>query len=90
MSAGTTNQRVVMKFRNLAVTIAAAGALGACGADAELEPADGTGTPVPAQTPIGGEDVERRADGGVVDPGEVPDADRDGVPNAQDTSLIEP
>jgi hypothetical protein len=79
-----------MKFRNIAVMFAAAGALGACGGGAELEPADGTGTPIPAQTPIGGEDVEPRAHGGVVDPGEVPDADHDGVPNAQDTSIIQP
>lgn len=60
----------------------------ACGGE-ELEPADGTGTPIPAQTPIGGEDVEPPA-GGVVDPGEVPDTDHDGVPNAQDTSLVQP
>lgn len=80
---------MVMMFRNIAVVIAAAGALTACG-DAEVEPADGTGTPIPAQTPIGGEDVEPRAHGGVVDPGEVPDADHDGIPNAQDTSLVQP
>ena len=79
-----------MKIRNVAITIAAAGVLGACRGGAELEPADGTGTPIPAQTPIGGEDVEPRFDRGVVDPGEVPDTDHDGVPNAQDTSLVQP
>lgn len=78
-----------MKLRNVAVAIAAAGAPGACG-DAELEPADGTGTPIPAQTPIGGEEVEPPVARGVVDPGEVPDADHDGVPNAQDPSLVHP
>lgn len=79
-----------MRRGKITLLVAVAAALGACGGGAELEPADGTGTPIPAQTPIGGEDVEPRVDRGVVDPGEVPDADHDGVPNAQDTSLIQP
>ncbi len=83
------SQRGRMTFRNIAVVIAAAGALCACGG-AELEPADGTGTPIPPQMPAGREDGEPRLERGVVNPGEVPDADHDGVPNAQDTSLVQP
>lgn len=76
-----------MRSRRIAMVWAAAAALAACGGETDPERAEVPETPLPAQTPIGGDDVEP-GDGAVVDPGEVPDADHDGVPNAQDTSLV--
>lgn len=78
-----------MRSRPTALVVMMAGILAACGGGAEREPVDAAETPLPAQTPIGAEDAERPI-GGVVDPGEVPDADRDGLPNAQDTSFLQP
>lgn len=77
-----------MTLRDIGLLLVAAGALGACDGP-ELEPADGTGTPIPPPTRIGSENVEPRPRGGIVDQGQVPD-DRDGVPNAQDTSRVQP
>lgn len=78
-----------MKPRTMTVVLVAAGVLGACAGGGEAEQSGGRETPLPAPTPIGGEDVQPGASTpGVVDPGEVPDSDRDGVPDARDTAHV--
>lgn len=77
-----------MGLRKIAVWAAAAGAMAGCGGDGEPGGDEVRETPLPAQTPIGPGDVEPGGTREVVDPGQVPDTDRDGVPNAQDTALV--
>lgn len=88
------SQRCAMKRARRVVWIAAAGVLGACGG-AEPERADTAQPPAAAPMPVN-EDISRdgsdAADsgdmGGVPDPAQVPDTDRDGVPNVRDTSIV--
>lgn len=91
---GTTDQRCAMKRAKWAVGMAAAGVLAACGG-AEPERRDTAQPPAAAPMPVN-EDISRDASdagdpgdvGGVPDPAQVPDTDRDGVPNVRDTTLL--
>lgn len=83
-----------MKRVKITLLAAVAAALGACEAP-EPELVDTARPPAAAPMPEN-EDISRdgsdAADsgdvGGVPDPAQVPDTDGDGVPNAQDTSIV--